>query len=76
MPLSMQPMRGPYNVEPIYAIQYHTFSAKFLGLLSGQTSASSAALPVQMSASLGLMKDVRLMIFQPANKRRYMGTTT
>jgi hypothetical protein len=37
-----------------YAIQNQTFSRKFLGICSGQTSASRAALPVQRSASEAL----------------------
>lgn len=48
-----------------YAIQYHTRSMKFLGLFSGQISASSAALPVQMSASLAFTNGVRFVTFQP-----------
>ena len=34
-----------------YAIQNQILSRKFLGICSGQTSASRAALPVQRSAS-------------------------
>ena len=58
--------RTMHMLSLAYAIQYHTFSMKFLGLFSGHSSASSAALPVQMSASLALTKGVRFTIFQPA----------
>ena len=49
---------------PPYAIQNQIFSSMFRGTCSGQISASSAALPVQISASAALTKLVRLNTFQ------------
>lgn len=53
----------------VYAIQNQTRSIQFLGVIVGQISASSAALPDQMSASEALTNFVRLKIFQQMKKK-------
>ena len=55
-----------------YAIQNQTFSIQFFGICTGQTSASSAALPDQMSASEALTNFVRLKSFQAMKKKMKM----
>jgi hypothetical protein len=55
----------PFQRERIdYAIQNQILSIRFLGTRSGHTIASNAALPVCRSASLDLMKWLRLMMRQ------------
>jgi hypothetical protein len=61
---------------PAQHSQNQNFSRAFLGTCSGHTSASRAALPVQISASSGLTNLVRLKTFQNAYKRKKMGIPT
>ena len=58
--------------KPLNPGQKLTFSTKFLGTITGQTSASIAAFPVQRSASAGLTHLVFLKIFQNTKELRKM----
>ena len=65
----------PISSLPIYAIQNQILSKIFLGCCSGHcpSSASSAALPVVISASAGWMKGDLLKIFQKPYKQKKIG---
>ncbi len=63
------------TTPPTYAIQIQIFSKMFLGTSSGHcpSSASRAAFPVVISASMDLMNELRFQIFQKAYRAKKIG---